>query len=172
MAQRLEVANALYGCSDGFAIDDIARAKFHREAEPVGNLAAQYLQLYLAHQVNADLAQRIVPHNGKLRLFFLQLAQVGKCCLRIGPFGQQHLTGEHGGERGPARVGLCAKPFARPGCGKAGNGAQCARPGLLRHGKARAGINAQLIGLFFPRPAGSGNAAQRCFGAQHAAGNF
>ena len=55
MAQRLVVAHPLHGFGDGLLVQDAAGAELHCQAKPLGQQAAQHLQLDLAHQLDLSL---------------------------------------------------------------------------------------------------------------------
>ncbi len=80
MAQGLVVAHALHGFGDGLLIQDAAGSEAYLQTVPLGQQAFEHFQLDLAHELDMDLAQRLVPDHMELGLLLFQpveLAQRG-----------------------------------------------------------------------------------------------
>ena len=150
MAQRLIVAHALHGLGDGLLVQDAAGAELHFQPEPLGQQAAQHLQLDLAHQLDMDLAQRLVPHHMELGLLFFQPVQLAQCRMHVGPLRQQHLIAQHRFQHRQVAVPLCAQSLAGAGLGQAGHGTHLPGANGLCQRVLGTGIQPQLVGFFGP----------------------
>ena len=145
------MAHALHGFGDGLLVQDAAGAELHVQPEPLGQQAAQHLQLHFAHELDMDLAQCLVPHHVELRFLFFQTVQLAQCGMDVGPLRQQHLIAQHRFQHRHIAVPLCAQTFARTGFGQAGDRAHLPRSDGLDQRIFCAGIQPQLVGLFRPR---------------------
>ena len=151
VAQRLVMPYALHGLGDGLLIQNAARAKGYLQPEPLGQQAAQHLQLHLTHQLHMDLAQAFIPHYMKLRFFLLQPVQLAQRGVHVRPLRQQHLIAEHRLQHRHIAVPLCPKPGAGLCMGQAGHGAHLSRADSLGQSILCAGVQPQLVRFFCPR---------------------
>ena len=151
VAQRLVMPYALHGLGDGLLIQNAARAKGYLQPEPLGQQAAQHLQLHLTHQLHMDFAQAFIPHYMKLRFFLLQPVQLAQRGVHIRALRQQHLIAEHRFQHRHITVPLCPKPGAGLCVGQAGHGTHLSRADNLSQGILCAGVQPQLVCLFCPR---------------------
>ena len=118
-----------------------------------------------------NLPQPLVPHQPQLRVLLLQLPQLAQGDHGVAARGQNDLIGQGRLQHRGGRGGFGAQPLARLGLGQAGDGAEAARLRRLHSLVFRAGIDADLLGLFLPGPL-SGAAGQKVFDPQTAAGDF
>ena len=82
-------------CGNGFLIDNASGSELHREAEPLLDHGLQDFQLNLAHELQMDLSQALIPEQMELRIFLLQLPEFPQRRMGIGPLGQSHPVGQH-----------------------------------------------------------------------------
>ena len=150
MAQRLIVAHPLHGLGDGLLVQDAAGAELHFQPEPLGQQAAQHLQLDLAHQLDMDLAQRLVPYHMELGFLFFQPVQLAQCRMHVGPLRQQHLIAQHRFQHRQVTVPLRAQSLAGAGLGQTGHGTHLPGANGLCQCVFGTGIQPQLVGFFGP----------------------
>ena len=112
VAQRLVMAYALHGLGDGLLVQDAAGAKLYRQAKPLCQQAPQHFQLHLAHQLDMDLAQGLVPHHMELGFFLLQTVELAQGPVDIGALRQQHLVAQHRLQHRHIAVPFCPQPGA------------------------------------------------------------
>ena len=150
VAQGLEMADALHRVGDGLFVEDAPRPEAHRQPEPLPDQPLEHIQLHLAHHLQLNLLQGLVPDNVQLGVFLFQLAQLHQGGVDVGLRGQQQLAAEHRLQQGGRRCALAAQALARPGFGQAGDGADRSRRRLFGGGEPGAGIHPDLVGLFLP----------------------
>ena len=83
VAQRLEMSHALDRCRDRLLIQDAAGIDLHVHIEPLADEAFEHLDLHRAHELDVDLAQRLVPDDVQLRVFLLKLTQARQKRARV-----------------------------------------------------------------------------------------
>ena len=83
VAQRLEMSHALDRCRDRLLIQDAAGIDLHVHIEPLADEAFEHLDLHRTHELDVDLAQRLVPDDVQLRVFLLKLTQARQKRARI-----------------------------------------------------------------------------------------
>ena len=110
----------------------------------------QHLQLDLAHQLDMDLAQGLVPDHMELGLLLFQPVKLAQRGVHIRALGQQHLIAQHRLQHRQVAVPLRPQTLARAGFGQAGNGAHLPGADALRQRILCAGVEPQLVGLFGP----------------------
>ena len=150
VAQGFVVAHALHGLGDGLLIKDAPGAELHVQPEALGQQAAQHFQLHLAHELDVDLTQRLVPHNVQLGFLLLQPVQLAQSGVHVGPLRQQHLVTKHRLQHGQVTVPLGTKALARACLGQAGDGAHLPRADAFGQRILCTGVQPQLVGLFGP----------------------
>ena len=82
--------HTLDGLFNRFPVHDPAGVYAHVHVKALFYESSQHLSLHLAHELNMDLAQLLVPANTKLRILILEQAQLLKRRLRVGGLGQIH----------------------------------------------------------------------------------
>ena len=150
VAQGLVVAHAFHGFGDGLLIQDAAGAEADLQPVPLGQQAFQHLQLNLAHQLDMDLAQGLVPDHMELGLLFFQPMELSQRGVHVCALGQQHLIAQNRLQHRQVAVSFRPQTLTRAGFGQAGNGAHLAGADALRQRKLCAGVKPQLVGLFGP----------------------
>ena len=75
VAQGFVMSYADHRCGNGFLIDNASGSELHREAEPLLDHGLQDFQLNLAHELQMDLSQALIPEQMELRIFLLQLPE-------------------------------------------------------------------------------------------------
>ena len=147
VAQGLKVAHTLHGTRDGFLIIDPLVVQGDIQAEPLLDQAAEDLQLDPAHDLDMDLASG--GQDVELRVFLLQLPQLGQHHRRIAALGQIHPVGHDGLQQGGLSFGLRPQSLSGIGIRQAGDGAEGAGRRFLRGGEFVAGVQPELNDLFF-----------------------
>ena len=95
VAQRLEMSHALDRCRDRLLIQDTAGIDLHVHVEPLADEAFKHLDLHRAHELDMDLAQRLVPDDVQLRVFLLKLTQARQKRARVHIRRQADAVGQH-----------------------------------------------------------------------------
>ena len=172
MAQRLVVPHALHGGREGLFVQNAALAKAHLQPEPAVQHALQNFQLNLAHELQMNLAQRVVPHHMELGVFLLQRAQRPQGVVGVGALGQLHPVVEHRLQNGHPGVRLAAQPLPGIGFGQPRYGAHRSGGGLADEPELAAGVQPQLVGLLLKGGPGVRPGAEGGFHLQDAAGDL
>ena len=73
VAQGLVVAHPLHPAGDGLFVEDAPLAKLYPQAEAPLQQALEHLQLHLAHKLQVELPQPLVPHHVEQGVLLLQL---------------------------------------------------------------------------------------------------
>ena len=94
MAERFKMAHSLRRILNGFPVDHGAGAKFQGQVKALQRQPLQNLQLNLAHQLDMNLPQALVPNQPQLRVLLLQLPQLAQSDHRVAAWGQDRLIGQ------------------------------------------------------------------------------
>ena len=88
VAQRLKVPHTLYAVGNGFLVEDPACIKGDLHREPLGNQAAQHLQLHLTHNLGVELPGLGLPNDAQQGILLFQKPQLLQCSYRVLSFGK------------------------------------------------------------------------------------
>ena len=149
VAQGLKVAHTFHGVQYGFFVVDPAAAQGNIQGKALGDDAAQHLQLDLTHDLQVDLLQPVIPDQVQLRIFLLQLPQLGQDSEGVGTLGKLHPVGHHRFQDGCLGPGLCPKALSGKGGREACDGTQLAGEHRFRGGEFICRVQPQLHGFFF-----------------------
>ena len=148
--QRLKVAHPLHRAGDGLPVDDVSRAEGHLRPETLLNQTGHHLQLDLAHELEVNLPQSLVPHHPQLGVLLLQLTEIAQHGMRITGGRQQYLISQHRLQLRFQGGGLNPKGIARPGPGQSGEGAHRPGGGLVYRPVFGSRVDADLVDLLLP----------------------
>ena len=167
VAQRLKMAHALDRRRDRLLVEDAAGIDLHIHVEPLADETFEHLDLHRAHELDMDLAQRLVPDDVQLRVFLLKLTQTRQKRARIHIRRQTDAVRQHRLER--RRHGRRRAAESLPGIRlrEALHGAYAPGRDGLRRVEFLAGVEPDGIHLLLHgrvRPAGE--IRQRCAHAQ------
>ena len=113
VTQGLKMAHALDRRRDRLLIEDAAGIDLHVHVEPLADEAFEHLDLHRAHELNMDLAQRLVPDDVQLRVLLLELAQARQKRARVHVRRQADAVGQHRLERRRHGRRRAAEPLPR-----------------------------------------------------------
>ena len=150
MAQGLEVPHPLRRGRDGLQVHDPAWTEGHLRAKPPLHQPGEHLQLHLAHEVEPDLPQRLVPLHLELGVLLLQNAQLGQEGMRVAPLRGDHLVSQYRFQLRARPVLFQPQALAGPGAGEARHGAHRPRRGLLRRDEPCPRVQPELGGFLLP----------------------
>ena len=171
MAQRLEMADALYRPGDRLFINNGRLAKRYPKAQSLPDHPLQDLLLHLAHDLRGDLLFLLIVGEVEGRIFFLEGSQAPVGLEQVFAGRQKDCTAEDRLQELFRAACLCADSLSHSGPGEAGHGAHFACDSFLPGLIFTAGIEPDLFDLLgaslFIRALG-----QRCFDRQSAAGEL
>ena len=107
------MAHALDRRRDRLLIEDAAGIDLHVHVKPLTDEAFEHLDLHRAHELDMDLAQRLVPDDVQLRILLLKLAQARQKRARIHIRRQADAVGQHRLERRRHGRRRAAEPLPR-----------------------------------------------------------
>ena len=168
MAQRFKMSDSDHRLCDRLFVDNISRAKFHRNAKPFGNHIFQHFRLHFSHQLRVDLSQLLVPCDMQLRFFLLKLKKLSIRLMYITILRNPDLIGKHRLQYRKIYTTLCSEPFTRLRVIQSGHRTHHTGLCLIYRLKISTGTDPDLIDLFLPRVL-SVTAMQHCFHLQAAA---
>lgn len=113
VTQGLKMAHALDRRRDRLLIEDAAGIDLHVHVEPLADEAFEHLDLHRAHELDMDLAQRLVPDDVQLRVLLLELAQARQKRARVHIRRQADAVGQHRLERRRHGRRRTAEPLPR-----------------------------------------------------------
>ena len=134
--------------------------------------ALQNFQLNFTHQLQVDLAQSGVPRHMQLWILVLQGAQGQKGIVGVSSFRQLHPVVQHRFQHRLAGIRLYAKALSGIGFCGAQHRTDGARRGFADQAVFAAGVDPQLVGLFFKLHTGIWAGYQVGFDFQHAVRHF
>ena len=126
VAQRLIVSHALDRVGDGLPIKKTPPVKVQLQAKALPGHVPEYFQLHGTHQVDADLAKRLVPAHAQLRILLLEHPQLLQHSERVRP-GAGDAVGEQALEHRAEGAPLGPEAVSRAGDRQPGHGADRAR---------------------------------------------
>ena len=166
------MADALHRGGNGLLVHDVPGGEVHLQTEPLRRHLPQHLQLDGAHELEADLAQPLVPQEVELGVLLLQGPELVQGRVGVHALGQQQPAAEHRLQlrRGPRS--LRPQPLAGAGAGQAGDGADRPRLRAVHGPVLDSGVDPQLLRLLLPDLAALVQAGEELLHRQPAAGDL
>ena len=152
--QRLVMSHALHGVGDRLLINDAALVECDLHRAALGDHARKNLHLHLAHELHPDLLVTRIPDGMELRVLLRELLEAQKRLLRRDALLRNQPVFQHRQQHRRLLRRLHAESVARLRMAQPRDRAD--RSGIRRLGQRVlcTGIDAELIGLFFPAVAG------------------